>query len=178
LTQLFPVVPTHTISKIVKMYKGMSRTIGGGTPAELAVTADGEGNFICATYFLLKAFSGRAWKGEFGLLPAQHEQDVAYYFYPSYLPFTPGAPPMYNNTDFRKAFAQSFFSTVISGDPNIKFDPTNNRSDWPKWSLNNQTEILFNKTETGEPVIHTKPTDSALFERCEYWQRIGAFTAQ
>ena len=46
--------------------------------------------FICPTYFLLDAFDGRAFKGEFAVPFATHAADIAYYF-PSYdyssLPF-------------------------------------------------------------------------------------------
>jgi hypothetical protein len=51
--------------------------------------------------------------------------------------------------------------------PNIKFDKTDPTPAWESY-LNSHTEMLFNKTETNEPVVHTIQTDPALLQRCTY----------
>ncbi|KAJ6470424.1 alpha/beta-hydrolase [Mycena sanguinolenta] len=73
----------------------------------------GESIFICPTYYLLNAFPGRSYKGEFAVPPGTHASDIAYYFPGG------GAPP-FDNTEFINAFAQSFTSFIINLDPNIK----------------------------------------------------------
>jgi hypothetical protein len=51
--------------------------------------------------------------------------------------------------------------------PNVKFDETNPTPAWAPWS-DNHTEMLFNKTETNEPLIQAIETDPALLQRCAY----------
>lgn len=53
----------------------------------------------------------------------------------------------------------------------IRFLNPNDKSFYdlkPEWAVwqNGSTEMLFNVTATGEPVIHTTQTDPALLERC------------
>jgi hypothetical protein len=73
--------------------------------------------------------------------------------------------PIFNNTAFVDAFAQTFASFAISLDPNIKVDPRSITPKWNKWDVG-QTEMLFNKTDTGAPVVRPVKTDDALLERC------------
>lgn len=114
--------------------------------------------FICPTYSLLKAFPGRSFKGEFAIPPGLHGQDIVYYF--------PGtATPPFDNTEFIDAFAQSFTSFVISLDPNIKVDTTTITPEWNVWAVGN-TEMLFNRTDAGDPEVHAVQTSNSLLERC------------
>ncbi|KAI3615376.1 cephalosporin esterase, partial [Moniliophthora roreri] len=76
-----------------------------------------------------------------------------------------GAPVSFNNTDFLKAFSQSFLSFVISQNPNNKLDASNIT---PPWRLYNQgqTEMMFNKTADNLPDVRPVTTGRELLERC------------
>ncbi|KAJ6520815.1 Alpha/Beta hydrolase protein [Mycena vulgaris] len=129
----------------------------------------GESIFICPTYYILNAFQGRSFKGEFAIPPGLHGDDLAYYF--------PGATtPPFNNTDFINAFAQSFTSFIINLDPNIKINPTTITPQWDLFEVRN-TEIIFNMT-AGVPVVQPITTSDALLERCQFWNSVGNLTAQ
>ncbi|KAF7334309.1 COesterase domain-containing protein [Mycena sanguinolenta] len=131
----------------------------------------GESIFICPTYYLLNAFPGRSFKGEFAIPPGLHGNDVAYYF-------PGGVAPPFNNIAFIDAFARSFTSFIINQDPNIKVDPTTITPQWNTFDILH-TEMLFNKTaDTNEPVVHAITTSNALLERCAFWLSAGNLTAQ
>ncbi|EGO04052.1 hypothetical protein SERLA73DRAFT_175783 [Serpula lacrymans var. lacrymans S7.3] len=140
-----------------------------GTALEQAIGAMGESIFICPTYYLLQAFGSRSWKGEFAIPPGVHAEDVPYYF--------TSQNPAYNNTQFITAFSQSFIAVVQSLNPNAKFDGSNITPLWNAWSANN-TEMLFNETEAGAPVVQTTTTDDALLQRCAFWNSVSAYTSQ
>ncbi|EGO04022.1 hypothetical protein SERLA73DRAFT_175754 [Serpula lacrymans var. lacrymans S7.3] len=140
-----------------------------GTALEQAIGAMGESIFICPTYYLLQAFGSRSWKGEFAIPPGVHGEDVAYYY--------TSQSPAYNNAQFITAFSQSFIAVAESLDPNSKFDASNITPLWNAWSANN-TEMLFNETEAGAPVVQTTITDSALLQRCAFWNSVSAYTSQ
>ncbi|KAJ7149815.1 Alpha/Beta hydrolase protein [Mycena crocata] len=130
----------------------------------------GESIFICPTYSLLRAFPGRSFKGEFAIPPGLHGNDVVYYF--------PGtSTPPFNNTAFINAFAQAFTSFAISLDPNVKVDPATITPHWNVWD-NRNTEMLFNRTEAGQPVVHPITTSNALLGRCGFWDSVSNLTAQ
>ncbi|KAG8212820.1 Alpha/Beta hydrolase protein [Butyriboletus roseoflavus] len=145
-------------------------------------------HLVCPTYYLLQAFAGRSWKvspvctriaveltelsqGLFAIPPAYHVQDVAYYF------ASPSSLPPYNNTQFITAFSQPFMSLVKYYDVNIIFDPTNITPDWNEYYIE-ETEMLFNRTEAGEPAVVPIQTDPKLLERCAFWATATATTAQ
>ncbi|KAJ7266216.1 alpha beta-hydrolase [Mycena rebaudengoi] len=131
----------------------------------------GESILICPTYYLLNAFRGRAFKGEFAIPPALHSMDLAYYF-PSLF-----APP-FNNAAFINAFAQSFTSFIINLDPNIKVDSTTITPHWNKFDIGD-TEMLFNQTAVdGLPVVQSIETSFGLLERCLFWNSVGSLTVQ
>ncbi|KAJ7235638.1 alpha beta-hydrolase [Mycena haematopus] len=131
---------------------------------------NGESLLICATYYLLNAFPGHSFKGELAIPPGLHANDLAYYF-------PGGVAPPFNNTDFINAFAQSFTSFIINLDPNIKVDPTTITPHWNKFDILH-TEMLFNKTADGAPVVHAITTSNALLERCKFWNSVGNLTSQ
>ncbi|KAJ7909656.1 Alpha/Beta hydrolase protein [Mycena leptocephala] len=111
----------------------------------------GESIFICPTYYLMTAFAGRAFKGEFAVPPAPHKSDLPYYF-PSLVIDFPVSFPVLNNTGFINAFAKSFTSFVISLDPNTKVDNATITPAWSKWDVG-QTEMLFNQTVDDLPLV-------------------------
>ncbi len=77
-----------------------------------------------------------------------------------------GVPP-FNNTDFDKAFAESFLAFVVSLDPNDTFEPTITPT-WNRYTFQqgHQVEIHFNKTESGEPAVLPFTTPEDLLDRC------------
>ncbi|KAF4597014.1 hypothetical protein EYR40_007464 [Pleurotus pulmonarius] len=100
-------------------------------------------------------------QAEYAVPPALHGDDIAYYF-----PTSIGAPPRtFNNTAFATSFAQSFFDVVRFMDPNRKFDKNNTTPLWNKFSLRD-TEMLFNRTDSGQPDIRPIRTDVKLLQRC------------
>ena len=50
-------------------------------------------------------------------------------------------------------------------DVNTKFDPTNITPYWDEY-LTGETEMLFNRTEGGVPVVMPIKTDPTLAQRC------------
>ncbi|KAJ7026837.1 Alpha/Beta hydrolase protein [Mycena alexandri] len=154
---LFPKLTTLQTNAIAKLYRGL----GTETFQDSAIM--GESIFICPTFYLLHAFQGRAYKGEFAVPPGLHGNDYAYYF-PS------GGPPPapYNTPSFTNAFAQSFTSFALNLDPNVKVKVNGTTDITPKWSkydLGN-TEMLFNMTADGTPDIKAVWMSKALLERC------------
>jgi len=143
-----------------------------GTQLFQVDAVQGESIFICPTYNLLNAFPGRSFKGELAIPPGLHGNDVVYYF--------PGtSTPPFNNTAFINAFAQSFTSFIINLDPNDKVDPTTITPHWDTFATpGRHTEMLFNKTTAGAPVVQTTTTSDALLQRCRFWESVGNLTAQ
>ncbi|KAJ6477683.1 alpha beta-hydrolase [Mycena sanguinolenta] len=130
----------------------------------------GESIFICPTYYMLNAFPGRSFKGEFAIPPGLHGNDGPYYF-------PGGVAPPFNNTAFIDAFAQSFTSFIIHQNPNIKVDPTTITPHWNTFDILH-TEMLFNKTTANEPVVRAITTSNALLQRCAFWDSVGNLTGQ
>ncbi|KAJ7351998.1 alpha/beta-hydrolase [Mycena albidolilacea] len=142
---------------------------GLGTDSFQVNAIQGESIFICPTYYLLNAFRGRAFKGEFAVPPGLHSDDYAYYW-PN------GVAPPFNNTDFIDAFAQTFTSFIVNLDPNHKLAPTV-LPKWNKYDVLN-TEMLFNKTVNDQPVVRPTMTSNTLLERCLFWESVGSLTGQ
>ncbi|KAF8193189.1 Alpha/Beta hydrolase protein [Mycena galopus ATCC 62051] len=163
--ELFPNFGPAQARVVGALYAGL------GTDQFQVNAVYGESILICPTYYLLNAFSGRAFKGEFAIPPALHSMDLPYYF-PSL-----SAPP-FNNAAFINAFAQSFTSFIINLDPNIKVDPTTITPHWNKFDVGD-TEMLFNQTAVdGLPVVQPIETSLGLLERCLFWNSVGSLTAQ
>ncbi|KAJ7229551.1 alpha beta-hydrolase [Mycena haematopus] len=160
---LFPKFGPVQADKVGELYAGL------GTPLFQENAVQGESIFICPTYYLLNAFAGRSFKGEFAIPPGLHGDDLLYYW------SLPGYTPPFQNTDFINAFAQSFTAFAISLDPNVKVSPTITPR-WDKWALGH-TEMNFNET-AGEPVVGPVKTSDALLERCQFWDSVGSLTAQ
>ncbi|KAJ7503355.1 alpha beta-hydrolase [Mycena galericulata] len=161
---LFPEFTAAQAEAVRLLYSGL------GTEIFQDNAIMGESIFICPTYYLLHAFPGKSYKGEFAIPPGLHGDDVSYYF-------PGGTAPPYNNTAFINAFAQSFTSFIINLDPNIKVDPTTITPKWNLYEIGN-TEMLFNETAAGQPDVRPITTSNALLERCLFWDSVGNLTAQ
>ncbi|KAJ7455518.1 Alpha/Beta hydrolase protein [Mycena latifolia] len=136
---LFPDFGPAQAATVGSLYAGL------GTPLFQENAIQGESIFICPTYYLLRAFPGAAFKAEFAVPPGLHADDIVYYW-PSI------GTPEFQNTAFINAFAQIFMSFAISHDPNVKIDPASLTPHWKKWD-ERQTEMLFNETAAGLPVV-------------------------
>ncbi|THV05688.1 alpha/beta-hydrolase [Dendrothele bispora CBS 962.96] len=175
---LYPTLSEDTVTSVVETYSGSNSTGAADTSVfDIAAQIRSESTFICPTYYLLDAFQGRSYKGLFAIPPALHGDDIFYYFSSLDRP----SPPVYNNTDFDKAFSQSFlaFATSEELDPNNKIEE-NILPEWPLWngSAVNDQEMLFNRTEDFKPVIEVFGTDEELLRRCGFWRSITAQTSQ
>ncbi|KAJ7931193.1 Alpha/Beta hydrolase protein [Mycena leptocephala] len=153
--QLFPNFGPPQADKVGALYADL------GTQLFQENGIMGESLFICPTYLLLRAFGGRAFKGEFAIPPGLHADDFSYYW-PSFTMM----PPPFNNPQFIDAFAKTFTSFAIALDPNVKVDPTTITPSWQRWAVEH-TEMLFNKTDDGLPVVKPINTDDALLARCQ-----------
>jgi len=163
-SSLFPRFGQKESASTAALYAGL------GTPLDQVNLIMGESIFVCPTYALLQAFPRTSFKGEFAIPPGHHGDDIDYYF---------GGSVNFNNTEFIKAFSQSFLAFVISLDPNVKFDPTNITPRWNKYSVGTtRTEMLFNETENGLPLVQPTTTDPALLNRCRFWESVSELTAQ
>ncbi|KAJ7227676.1 Alpha/Beta hydrolase protein [Mycena rebaudengoi] len=97
-------------------------------------------------------------QGSFAVPPGGHGRDVRYYF--------PSQGPLdFPNSIFINAFAQSFTSFIISLDPNVKVDLTTITPPWSLYSEGN-TDMLFNRTVSGVPVVEPTTAPDDLLERC------------
>ncbi|CCM06438.1 uncharacterized protein FIBRA_08700 [Fibroporia radiculosa] len=163
VSTLFPDVEPWQAALTTPLYQDL------GTNVEQASYAMGESIFVCPTYYLLHALGTKAWKGEFAIPPAFHGMDLAYYF--------TSHSPAYDNSEFITAFSNGFLATAISMDPNAKYNSSNITPNWNVWAPGH-TEMMFNKTEGGAPIVYPYSTDDALLERCQYWLSISANTAQ
>jgi len=161
---LFPGFGPQQANETAQVYDGL------GAPFERDELIYGESIVICPTYYLLSAFRNSGWKGEFAIPPATHVEDIYYYF--TSLTTT----PFFNNSDFIAAFQGGFLSFVVAQNPNDKIDPTIT----PAWNLYSEgrMEMVFNQTVNNLPNVHTIITDDGLVERCNFWDSVGAFTAQ
>ncbi|KAJ6508688.1 Alpha/Beta hydrolase protein [Mycena sanguinolenta] len=144
-----------------------------GSPLDQVNAIMGESIFKCPTYSLLEAFPREAYKAQYAIPPALHSQDVINYF-PDYTAFN--STLIYNNSDFINAFTQGFLSFVVNLNPNDKLRPSITPP-WAKWSTL-FTEMLFNRTEGGEPYIAPFRTSSALLVRCAFWKSVRHLTGQ
>lgn len=75
-------------------------------------------------------------------------------------------PREYNNTDFLHAFLGSFMAYVITGDPNHTVGETIT----PRWEEHSiaQKSMVFNRTENGEPWIHSVSAPPDIIRRCAW----------
>ncbi|KAL0578550.1 hypothetical protein V5O48_003451 [Marasmius crinis-equi] len=180
---LFPKFGPEQEANVTQLYSEQ------GTQLDQENRVMAEAIFICPTYFIVNAFGNRSFKarhysrfplllshtyirpqGQFAIPPARHGDDVNYYF-PN------GRTPSFNNTDFQKAFSESFLAFVISLDPNAKFDPSDITPEWSEFS-DGQSEMLFNKTSANAPDVREITADQALLERCSFWESVGELTGQ
>ncbi|KAG6372185.1 Alpha/Beta hydrolase protein [Boletus reticuloceps] len=175
VSQLFPDMTFAQVQETASVYKNY------GTAVDQAIMVMGDSIFVCPTYYLLHTFAGRSWKGLFAIPPAYHAQDLLYYFNRYRLSLSlvvsstgslchylsPREHPPYNNTEFINAFSQSFISLAKYYDVNVKFDPDNITPYWNEYCVG-ETEMLFNRTEVGAPVVMPIRTDPELNERCAY----------
>ncbi|KAJ6537723.1 Alpha/Beta hydrolase protein [Mycena capillaripes] len=168
---LFPNFGPAQADTVGRLYAGL------GTPIFQTNAVAGESILICPTYYMLRAFAGRSFKGEFAIPPAVHAVDVEYYYSSLLVDFPELVIPRFENTDFINAFAQSFTSFAISLDPNVKVNATTITPTWKPWNAG-ETEMLFNKTDTNVPVVQQIKTSDALLKRCQFWDSVGALTEQ
>ncbi|KAJ3828451.1 Alpha/Beta hydrolase protein [Lentinula raphanica] len=165
-TNLFPELKSQVAIETNKLYASFNSTVQD-------ILIMGDSIFVCPTYYLLSAFRGKAWKGEFAIPPATHGSDVPYY-YPSLSNLS--ADPIFENTDFFDAFSGAFMAFIVSQNPNDKLNQTSTPF-WAPYSIN-KTEMIFNKTADDQVDIHVNTTSDYLLERCRFWESIGTMTAQ
>ncbi|KAJ7704489.1 Alpha/Beta hydrolase protein [Mycena rosella] len=166
--QLFPLFGTEESAAVASIYESL------GSPLDQVNAIMKESIFVCPTYRLLDAFPNASYKGEYAVPPALHGDDVFYYF-PSVV--FAGSMLQFNNTIFRTAFDQGFFSFAAHLDPNAKLLPTITPA-WPKWSESATQEMVFNRSEAGAPLVEGALTDEALLDRCEFWKSVHSLTGQ
>ncbi|KAG9225201.1 hypothetical protein CCMSSC00406_0007032 [Pleurotus cornucopiae] len=164
--RLFPNMGTANAAAVAKLYAGVS------TPIDQANAIMGESIFVCPTYFMLNAFPGASYKGEFAVNNVLHGWDISSYF-PS------AGAPAFNNAAFLIAFSGAFLNFATSLDLNRKID---RRNITPLWRTYNQRgfEMRFNRTagQVGQPDIRAFWTPEALRLRCNFWERVSQLTAQ
>ncbi|KAJ7093722.1 Alpha/Beta hydrolase protein [Mycena epipterygia] len=141
---LFPNFGPAQGDRVGALYAGL------GTPLFQTNAVQGESIFICPTYYLLRAFAGRSFKGEFATPPALHgllrAEDRSIPIDNPSLDF-----PIFNNTAFINAFAQSFTSFAIYLNPNSKISNTITPK-WNTWSVGD-TDMLFNQSDNNLPIV-------------------------
>lgn len=174
ISNAYPTLSPALAQTAAGLYSGL------GNRVDQAIAVMSESIFLCPTYTFLRAFPDRAFKAEFALPPARHIDDIAYYF-PSMNGSVapPGIPPapIYNNTDFQRAFSQAFMDVVVNNNVNRKIED-DITPDWSHWSDAQMIEMVFNKTEQDIPLIRPVKTSSDLMRRCQFWDSVGATIGQ
>ncbi|EDR10347.1 uncharacterized protein LACBIDRAFT_317144 [Laccaria bicolor S238N-H82] len=165
IANLFPNLGAQDITTAAKLYQGL------GSNIEQANLIAGEPILVCPTYYLLKAFSGRVFKGESAVPPALHGADVNYYF----TSFIPAGTSV--NASLQTAFSGGFANFVQNLDPNDKSSGPNITPRWNTWSSQQHNEMLFNVTAAGVADVHAFQTNAGLLQRCAFWESVGAGTA-
>ncbi|KAF8868509.1 Alpha/Beta hydrolase protein [Mucidula mucida] len=168
LTQLYPKLSDSSVQAGAALYAHA----GLGSAFDQVVAIMSESVFVCPSYFLLQAFDGSAFKAEFAIPPATHGLDVLFYF-----PSLMNGPP-YTNTDFITAFAASFPGFASTLNPADTFETTIIPA-WDRYKLKGRKiEMIFNRTEDGEPFIEPFSTSASLLRRCAFWESVAAQTGQ
>lgn len=170
LANLWPDLTRKQIDEAVAVYANL------GEPIDQAIAINSDSVFICPTYAVLRAVKDKGYKGELAVPPAYHLDDLIYYFPTS--PIGLDSSPPFNSTEFKKNFGESPLNFAISLDPNVKWDPSNTLPQWPRWTEAGHAEMVFNKTEAGQPVFHVVPTDQGLLNRCAFWESVSTNTWQ
>ncbi|KAJ7585203.1 alpha beta-hydrolase [Mycena floridula] len=162
INNLLPDLDAKNVKKVLQLYK----PLGSIYNQEKAIL--GEAIFICPAYFMLEAFPGRSYKGEFAIGEARHLDDIPYLFSTINMlnlePYGTPPQPVYNNTDYLKAFAGAFINYATTSNPNKKLSPDITPA-WPLWSESGRT-MVFNRTESNLPSVKAvvPPQDQAA--RC------------
>ncbi|KAF9018595.1 alpha/beta-hydrolase [Hymenopellis radicata] len=79
---------------------------------------------------------------------------------------------------FVTAFAASFPGFASTLNPADTFKPTILPA-WDRYKLTGKkTEMMFNKTEDGQPLIEPFSTSASLLTRCAFWESVAAQTGQ
>ncbi|KAJ7658599.1 hypothetical protein B0H14DRAFT_3540550 [Mycena olivaceomarginata] len=115
--------------------------------------------FICPTYLLLNALPGKAYKGEYAILPPCTTMTRSTTSPPS----TSSAQSSTSTTRLHYAFTQGFVSFAALLDLNAKLRPSIAPA-WQRWSRGAQTELVFHQTESGAPHIAPRVTRRARLE--------------
>ncbi|KAJ7163564.1 Alpha/Beta hydrolase protein [Mycena crocata] len=167
---LFPELGPSQAENVGALYADL------GTPLFQTNAIYGESILICPAYYMQRAFPGRSFKAEFAIPAGFHGRDLPYYF-PSIGIDVPALDfPVFNNTAFIDAFAQTFTSFAISLDPNVKVSQTITPK-WERWAQG-RMEMRFNKTEGDGPDVRAVKTQDKLLERCKFWESVGRLTGQ
>ncbi|KAF7314363.1 Carboxylic ester hydrolase [Mycena kentingensis (nom. inval.)] len=165
--QLFPTVGKKESTLIAATYAGL------GSPVQQATKIMTDSIFICPAFTVLEGFRGNSFKGEYGILPSFHGDDLRYYF-PRFTAF-PNSP-VFNNTEFIEAFRQAFFSFALHRDPNTQVHRTITPT-WPLWDKDAK-EMVLNRTDAGNADVRVEAVDSELLQRCELWKSLRGKTFQ
>ncbi|KAI0315765.1 alpha/beta-hydrolase [Amylostereum chailletii] len=170
---LFPRLDESQQAQVVDIYSNNSRF--GTVPAQAAAVM-GE----CKSLFMVMpedvAFGSKGWKSEFAIPPALHGMDLGTVFSQNVTAFSRGEP-LYTNPAFSLAFRTAFFSLAENLDPNAHPGVDTIAPAFSAWNAT-QEEVLFNKTEAGEPVVDVVNTDTGLSGRCALWEEFAGVNSQ
>nr|GAT61115.1 predicted protein [Mycena chlorophos] len=169
---MLPALSVAQSEEVAKVYAGV-----GGSPLEQIYTLLTESIFVCPSHYILDAFPGKSYKGQFAIAPALHEDDLVYYF-PSFPGLSPGIPK-FNNTQFIDAFNTGFLSFAVNYNPNDKIKETI-APNWPLWSAQSREIMVFNQTQGADPqpAVGLQKVDEAMLQRCEFWRQLLVETCQ
>ncbi|KZP26483.1 alpha beta-hydrolase [Athelia psychrophila] len=166
---VFPLLTPAQMTAVAAEYAKYNATLP--TVEQQAIALMGEATFICPTYYLLNAFNGSSYKGEFAIPPGNHGNDLSYYFF-SWI-------PSFNDPTFIASFSSAFLDTAISLNPNNHTNPASITPQWNVWDAKSGgLEMLFNKTSAGALTIKAVGTNAGVLARCTFWESLTANTWQ
>jgi carboxylesterase type B len=177
----FPTMDTQMWQQLLQAYPDPSDTIFYHSQQARANLMYGEGGFVCPSYWLVQAFpSTQAWHYQFSVPPAQHAQDVQYYF-PS-----GGIPPQGKET-FSWVLTSAFVNFIVNWNPTIpaSFGTSYKTSSgifygvpWPAYGIARETDQMnFNISGSGSPALTAVNDVDGLTpgveERCAVWANVA-----
>lgn len=220
----FPMFTEADVEKVLQIYPSTNATVDPSAP-NFATSGTGlatainqstfgtgqqqradnlyaEATFVCPSYWLAEAFSGKddlaSYKYQYSVVPANHGNDVNAYF---------GPPQVQQGPDFVRAFQTIWGNFIVHDNPSISAAiangpnstlTTNPATDWPPYSNTAPTQLNLN--ETGGTPFVTQPLgptggNATEFEgpgltnafdlvnaytweggrgkRCEFWRDMG-----
>ena len=120
--------------------------------------------FVCKTRYLVQAFKGRTWFGQYSRGDGRHGRDILATFYNSSkeTPVSDHAFPA-----FAAQYEDYLLAHARAGDPSASGQP-------PKWPKETMGAVMSNVMDAGNDGFHLIQDQVATADACDFWMEIMA----